>query len=172
MTTEGIRIKIASTINDEETDLSVAELGVLLTSINRCFNQIPIEGYETGGASAAHHFDRINFEPALVELKISSIKNGCVELEVLAKALEHVNKLPEPQRTLILGALGSGAWDVSKIFGKHFARAAKRIAIASAGKVITVAITAKNKTSKFIAMIDERRNVIIKSDDSTPDGNK
>lgn len=169
MTNEVIKIKIASTINGEEIDLSVAELGALLTAINRCFNQLPLEGVDAEVTSIHRGFDRFNFEPALVELKISSISRGCVELEIITKALDILNGLPEPQRTLILGALGSGAWDISKIFTKHFARATKRIALASSGKVISVAITSKHKTFKFIANFGKERNIHISSGNSTPD---
>jgi len=170
MTGDSIKIKIEASIGGEETDLSVSELGVLFTAINRCFNQIPRSDEHAGSDAPRNpHFHKNNYEPAFVELKVSSIKRGCVELEVFAKALEFLNDLPEPHRSLILGALGSGAWDISKTFGKHFARATKRIAVASSGKVISVAITVKNKTSKFVATFGSPGNVSTHSKNSTPD---
>lgn len=170
MSDDSITIKIKASIDGEETDLSVSELGVLFTAINRCFNQIPLSDWHAVLDTPENpHFDRINYEPAFVELKVSSIKKGSVELEVFATALKFLNDLPEPQRTLILGALGSGTWEISKTFGKHFSRAAKRIAFASSGKVISVAIKLKNKTSKFSATFSSPGNVSTHSESSNPD---
>lgn len=107
MSDDSIKIKIDASIDGEEADLSVSELGALFTAINRCLNQIPPgDGHKGGDTPKSRHFDAINYEPAFVELKVSSIKRGCVELEVFATALKFLNDLPEPHRSLILGALG------------------------------------------------------------------
>lgn len=165
MSDELITIKISSALEGEAVDLTVAELGVLLTAVNRSMNKLVIADPDALRKPTALSYDRINQEPPFVELKISSIRKGSIELQAIADSLTAIGLDPASAKSVILGILTNAIFDPerAKTLTGEFTRAVKRVAQASAGKVITVAITIKHKVVQITAKVDEIGNVKVET---------
>lgn len=171
MNDELITIKISSAVKGVAADLTVAELGVLLTAVNRSLNKLVIADPNALRKPTALPYDRINQEPPFVELKVSSIRKGCIELQAIADALTAIGLDPASAKAVILSILANAIFDPekAKTIASDVARGVKRIAQASAGKVITVAITIKGKAVQLTAKVDANGKVKVETQVPPPD---
>lgn len=171
MSDQQITIKISSAFEGEPVDLTIAELGVLLTAVNRSLNKLVVAYPDALRKSTEFSYDRINQEPPFVELKVSSIRKGCIEIQAIADALTAIGLDPASAKAVILNILAVAICDPEKvgILTGDFTRGVKRNAQASVGKVITIAIAIKKKVAQLKAKVDANGKVKVETQIPPPD---
>jgi hypothetical protein len=104
------QIRISATAGSQSKNLTVAELGVLLTGINRALNK-------------AAGVTREYYSP---QSEITSVENGSVLLSVVSAVSEFAQQ-NVLQASFLAGIFGNAVWDFSKLLSKETARALRRI---------------------------------------------
>ena len=112
-----IRIRVAA--GGASRNLTVAELGVLLTGINRALNK-------AGGAASRTHYSPQRQEPLGIRSEIIGVENGSVLLSIVS-AVSDFTQQNVLQATFLAGIFGNAAWDFSKVLSKEIAHALRRI---------------------------------------------
>lgn len=164
---EELRIHISSTLEGEKVDLTISELGALLTGLHRSFNKL-INSRYYDSPEFSRYFPIVE-EPGFVQLRIRSVQTGSIDihgiLEALRPALEHGMNVAD-------AVLGAAIYDAvnGKILIRDFKRAVQRVARGSPGKEIKVRMySSKGAITGFLARIGHDGKVrevrVIPSDD-------
>jgi len=113
------QIRISAAQGGVSKNLTIAELGVLLTGINRALNKAP-------GIEVDFDYSPQSQEPLRVRSEVTRVDNGSVLLTIVTS----VNDFTQQnimQGTFLAGILGSAAWDFTKVLSKEILRALRRI---------------------------------------------
>jgi hypothetical protein len=114
-------IKLAVSKGGKKREFSLAELGVLLTGINRAINKAFAAGADIDPA-----YFPLAQEPMIVRSEVLRIENGSIVLTIASSVSEFVDK-NVLQAAFLSGIFGNAAWDFTKLVGKEVARAARRL---------------------------------------------
>lgn len=157
-----LTIKISSTIEQQEQDLTVAEIGVLFTAVNRSLNKIALTGMPHLDQQAVPRYHSIIQEPNLVQLKLQSVKKGSLEVQVIIDTLNAIGLDQASAKSILLSVLASAIYDPNraKIIASDMSRAVSRITNGAIGKTFTLAISTKNAIAKFSVNVDDKQKVI------------
>lgn len=117
--TVSFQIRIRATAEGKSRNLTVAELGVLLTGINRALNK-------SAGAALMPRYSPQSQEPLLVRSEILGVENGSVLLSIVS-AISDFTQQNVLQATFLAGIFGNAAWDFSKVLSKDIVHALRRI---------------------------------------------
>lgn len=113
------QIRIRATEEGEPKNLTIAELGVLLTGINRAINKASTSGRAAG-------YSPLSQEPIKIRSEITSVENGSILFSVVTSVSDFVRE-NVIQTTFLAGILGNAAWDFTKILSKEIRRALNRV---------------------------------------------
>lgn len=115
------QIRISAMVEGESKNLTVAELGVLLTGINRALNR-------AAGADLTPRqgFSPQSHEPLWVQSEVIRIENGSVLLSIVSSVSDFMQENVF-KAAFLAGILGNAAWDFSKVLNKEIGRALRRI---------------------------------------------
>src|SRR4051812_9201470 len=110
-------IKLAVFKGGTKRDFTLAEMGVLLTGINRAINK---------AVAAAADIDPAYFpvaqEPMVVRSEVLRVENGSIVLTIASSVSEFLDK-NVLQAAFLAGIFGNAAWDFTKLVSKEVARA-------------------------------------------------
>jgi hypothetical protein len=112
------QIRISATAGSQSKNLTVAELGVLLTGINRALNK--------AAGVTREYYSPLHYEPVEIQSEITSVENGSVLLSVVSAVSEFAQQ-NVLQASFLAGIFGNAVWDFSKLLSKETARALRRI---------------------------------------------
>jgi hypothetical protein len=118
---EGVnfQIRIRATTGKKSRNLTVAELGVLLTGINRALNK-------AAGVTSRAQYSPQGQEPLGIRSEIISVENGSVLLSVVSVVSDFAQQ-NVLQASFLASIFGNAAWDFSKVLSKETAQALRRI---------------------------------------------
>lgn len=124
---ESITFEIRLQVSEGRTkrDFSLAELGVLLTGINRAINKAFVAGADVDSA-----YFPLAQEPMVVRSKVLRVENGSIVLTIVSSASEFL-KENVLQAAFLSGVLGNAAWDFMKLVGNEVRRATRRLGTSS-----------------------------------------
>lgn len=113
------QIRIRATEEGDSKNMTIAELGVLLTGINRAINKASASGKASG-------YFPLSQEPVGIRSEITSVENGSILFTVVTSVSDFM-KENVMQATFLAGILGNAAWDFTKILGEEIRRALNRV---------------------------------------------
>lgn len=113
------QIRIRAVEGRASRNLTVAELGVLLTGINRAINKAP-------GVDSIPRYSPRSQEPLGIRSEIIRVENGSILLTIVSSVVDFTQQ-NVIQATFLAGILGNAAWDFTKVLSKEIRRALGRI---------------------------------------------
>ena len=96
------QIRIRATEEGDSKNMTIAELGVLLTGINRAINKASASGKASG-------YFPLSQEPVGIRSEITSVENGSILFTVVTSVSDFM-KENVMQATFLAGILGNAAW--------------------------------------------------------------
>lgn len=114
------QIRIRATEEGEPKNLTIAELGVLLTGIK------PRNKIKASTSGRAAGYSPLSQEPIKIRSEITSVENGSILFSVVTSVSDFVRE-NVIQTTFLAGILGNAAWDFTKILSKEIRRALNRV---------------------------------------------
>ena len=161
-------IRFDSRYENQPTDLTVAEVGVLLTAVNRSINAIVASSNEL--KIAPEYFARATtfHEPDLVQLTIRDAKHGSFEVQAAIDLLNAIGLDHDTAKNILLGIVASALWDQEKTkrIARDFQRAIARIARGAKRKTIRLTISVRNRFKSLSATVDESGRVQVTVDEN------
>lgn len=111
------QIRISGENREGAKNLTIGELGVLLTGINRALNK---------AVDTSPRYSPTTQEPASVHAEVVRVENGSVILTIAASLADfaQANIL---QPAFLAGIFGNAAWDFTKLLSREVSRALKRV---------------------------------------------
>lgn len=164
-----MKILITSEFENRPVKLTIAEIGVLLTGINRSINSIIQSDYDNELKLLGDFKTSAGREPTGVVLSLLEARHGSLEIQLAIDFLNSVGLDPDTAKNILINILANAIWDVerSKRLVYDFRRAIQRISNGANGKVIVLKIYFKNKIKTLKANINLKGKVKIITDDNT-----
>jgi len=108
------QVRLAAFQRGRQVHLSIAELGVLLTAVNRAINSREQPFSPT-------YVPRFQ-EPARIRTDVVSLRNGSVFLTLVSSIADKVLSLD-----FLVGVAGNATWDLTKALSKEVRKALRRL---------------------------------------------
>ena len=123
--------------------------------MNRSLNKLAISSSEIPEKMLSTPYKPLSQEPAYIQIKLHSVKIGCIELQVIADALNGIGLDHDTAKNLLLDIIGNAIYNPENIktLAKDISRAVKRVAESSKNKLFTISITIKGKTKRIMAKV-------------------
>jgi hypothetical protein len=168
---DDIEVRVSVLRNELASDLTVAELGVMLTALNRTLNKLALDSPELREWLPELYYSPIQNEPVFIQLSVTSVRSGSVELQVAIDFLSRIGLDHDTAKTLLIGILANALFDphrATKIV-YDFLRGIKRVSRGALGKTIEMVITIKNAAIRLRAHVSEGGDVEVNVHRSPPD---
>lgn len=167
MADEFLGIHIAATGPSSTDELTVAELAVLLTAVNRSINKIAASGAVFSGAD----YSPLSQEPMLVQLRVARVRQGSVVIQAAIDAFNAIGLDPDTAKQLLLGILANALFDPGRTqtLIYDFTRALQRIAYGAVGKTFTVTLSFKRRVTRLYGNVIEGEGLKVSVEHDIPD---
>jgi hypothetical protein len=160
-------IRLAATEGGNKRSLTIAELGVLLTGINRTINKAV-----AAGAGADLTYFPLAQEPGNVRSEVVHVENGSIVFTIVSTVSEFVDK-NVIQASFLAGIFGNAAWEFTKILSKETTRALRRLgtSVRKEGDYVRVEPTLDNEALPLDAVRRESAEHRFEIPETTTTGN-
>jgi hypothetical protein len=144
--------------NQSKVNLTVAEIGVFLTGVNRSFNQYAAQVVESNPDltskkrdDSKEHLASMSEEPSLIRLEVTEIRQGSVEIQAAIDFFAAIGLDPATAKGALIGILTQALGDKKrcKNFENQFQKAIRRIARSSPPKIFQMQIKLGGKNLAY-----------------------
>ena len=166
MPDDTITVRFAVRDGTGESDLTVAELGALMTGLSRSLNKLYVHVAPPAAQPSGTSRDARYYEPVVVKLTISALRKGSVTLDGAIRVLSDHGAIIDVAKTIGLNILASALYDQygKRILLYDFRRAVKRVSKGALGKTFELGIRFCDRAVSLRASVSKEGKVQSGSD--------